>query len=137
MNRNINYDNHVEVKASGIHGMGLFAVKDIPEGVNIMVISGEVISEDECVRREDEYNNVYIFWNGDTYIDTSYTPKIKFINHDCDCNCEVTERDEYSLFLTSSRDIKAGEELTIDYGYEEIYDSCACSSCIKEEKLAS
>jgi hypothetical protein len=94
-----------------------------------MIISGEVISGDECERREEEENNVYIFWNGDNYIDTSNTDKIKYINHKCDFNCDVIERDEESLYLTAYRDIKKGEELTIDYGYDEIYEYCNCTLC--------
>jgi uncharacterized protein len=127
----------IVVRPSGIHGMGLFASADIPEGTNIMIISGEVIDEEECIRREEAEGNVYIFWNGDNYIDTNNTDKIKYINHDCDYNCEITDRNDHSLFLTAARHIKAGEELTIDYGYEEIYDYCSCNSCIAENKKAS
>jgi uncharacterized protein len=122
----------IEVKPSGIHGMGLFATRDIPFGTDIMVISGEVIDEQECIRREEEEDNVYIFWNGDNYIDTNNTDQIKYINHNCDCNCEVTDRDENTLNLTAIRDIRAGEELTIDYGYDEIYEACSCNVCITE-----
>jgi uncharacterized protein len=137
MNRSPFIIDLVLVQDSGIHGLGLFASADISMGTNIMVISGEVIDEDECIRREEEEGNVYIFWNGDNYIDTIRTEKIKYINHDCEYNCEVTEKDEFSLFLTASRDIKAGEELTIDYGYDEIYEYCSCSICIQENKKAS
>ncbi len=123
------FENFVVVKSSDIHGKGIFTKTDIPEGSPIMVIKGEVISGDECERREEEEDNVYIFWNGDTYIDTAMTKKIKYINHDCDFNCDVVERDEESLRLIAYRDIKAGEELTIDYGYDEIYEYCQCSLC--------
>ena len=119
----------VEVKDSGIHGKGIFLTKDVTEGTPIMIIAGEVISGDECERREDEEDNVYIFWNGDTYIDTAMTDKIKYINHNCDFNCDVLDRDESSLLLVAYRDISAGEELTIDYGYDEIYEYCNCSLC--------
>lgn len=123
----------VEVRESEIHGKGIFAAADIKSGSAIMVISGEVISEEECIKREED-NNVYIFWNGDTYIDTINTKVIKYINHNCDCNCEVLDNDENSLLLSAARDIKAGEELTIDYGYEEIYDSCNCKDCSNDNK---
>ena len=116
------------VKDSGIHGKGLFSTIDIPEGSKIFVIQGEAISEEECIKRETD-GNVYIFWNDYNYIDTSMTDKIKYINHNCDCNCDVLENDSESLLLTAYRDIKAGEELTIDYGYEEIYELCKCSFC--------
>ena len=57
------------------------------------------------------------------------TKKIKYINHDCNPNCEVLDRDKETLNLVSSREIKKGEEITIDYGYEEIYDDCNCRTC--------
>lgn len=125
------FEQNVIVKHSGIHGYGIFTTCSIPQGRQIMVIKGEVIDGNECERREDEENNVYIFWNGDDcYIDTSRTEKIKYINHDCDCNCEVVDGDDESLILTAYRDIAEGEELTIDYGYEEIYEYCQCKECI-------
>ena len=129
MNNNQDYSKFVEVRESSIHGKGIFTSGDIPEGANIMIITGEVISEKECIRREEEENNVYIFWNGDNYIDANNSEVIKYINHKCDCNCEVDDNDESSLKLIAARDIKMGEELTIDYGYDEIYDACKCEHC--------
>lgn len=122
-------EENIIVKPSGIHGDGIFTTTDIPEGTRIMVISGEVIGAEECERRENEENNVYIFWNGDNYIDVSKTDKIKYVNHNCDANCHIEDRDENSLWLVASRDIRSGEELTIDYGYDEIYESCSCGGC--------
>jgi Proteins containing SET domain len=126
------FEEFVVVKESSIHGKGLFTSAFIPQGSKIMIIEGEVISEEECIRREDEENNVYIFWNGDTYIDTVNTDKIKYINHSCNYTCSVIERDEQSLYLTAYRDLSPDEELTIDYGYEEIYDYCNCKECRPE-----
>ncbi|MBN1302764.1 MAG: SET domain-containing protein [Melioribacteraceae bacterium] len=126
---NNSWEKYVVVKSSPIEGRGIFTTSDIPEGELVMVIEGEVIDGDECMRREDEENNVYIFWNGDNYIDTSNTNKIKYINHSCAPNCEVTDRNENSLNLVSAKNISKGEELTIDYGYEEIYEMCTCSVC--------
>ncbi|MCK5087840.1 MAG: SET domain-containing protein, partial [Melioribacteraceae bacterium] len=112
-----------------IEGKGIFAAEDIPSGKLVMVISGEVISGKECERREEEEDNVYIFWNGRYYIDTANTNKINNINHNCEPNCEVMDRDKESLNLVSIRNIKAGEEITMDYGYDEIYEICNCSVC--------
>jgi uncharacterized protein len=129
-------EKHVHVKKSEIHGEGLFTSVDIPEGKKIMIISGELISSHECVRRENEEDNVYIFWlDDDSYIDTSMTQKIKFINHNCDFNCDILDRDESSLYLVAYRDIIKGEELTIDYGYEEIYELCKCDKCIYRKAI--
>jgi SET domain-containing protein len=125
----LDWENAVIVKNSKIHGKGIFTKENIPKNQLIMVIKGEVISGKECERREIEENNVYIFWNGRYYIDTINTQKIKYINHDCDPNCEVLDRDRHSLKLVSRRDISAGEEITMDYGYDEIYENCSCHTC--------
>lgn len=129
-------NNLILVKESDIHGNGIFAAQFIPEGTLILIIEGEVIDENECMRREDEEDNVYIFWNGDNYIDTSNSTDIKYINHSCDNNCEVLDNDEKSLKLIASRDILPEEELTIDYGYEEIYEFCSCVICKAEKQSA-
>lgn len=125
---NLKYENHVIVRPSNIHGQGIFTTIDITCGSEIMIIDGEVISEEECIRREEE-GNVYIFWNETHYIDTYNTKKIKYINHKCDFNCEVVETENDGLLLAASKDIAAGEELTIDYGYDEIYEACQCALC--------
>ena len=130
-NEILTIEEHVFVRESEIHGEGLFTAVDIPAGEKIMIISGDVISADECVRREDEEDNVYIFClDDDCYIDTAMTDKIKYLNHNCDFNCDIIERDGESLYLTAYRDIQKGEELTIDYGYDEIYEYCNCDKCV-------
>ncbi len=126
-------EDKLEARESAIHGMGVFTTIPIPKDEVIMRITGDVIDEDECCRREEEENNVYIFYNGDNYIDVLNTPVIKYINHECDYNCYVDEGDETSLLLYAYRDIQPGEELTIDYGYDEIYDLCGCEICSNDE----
>lgn len=128
MNRQL-WEKYIKVTDSELHGKGLFSLADIPNGEEIMIIEGEVIDESECIRREEEEGNVYIFWNDVNYIDSSMTDKIKYINHGCEPNCYVEERDENSLLLIALKNITAGEELTIDYSYEEIYESCMCKTC--------
>ncbi len=120
----------VSVKDSPLHGKGIFSNQFIPADTLILVIKGEEIDGTECERRENEEDNVYIFWNGeDSYIDTNNSDKIKFINHDCKPNCYVDNDEEDNLCLYALRDINKDEELTIDYGYDEIYENCNCSSC--------
>jgi SET domain-containing protein len=126
---NKNWEDSVIVKSSKIEGSGIFTSTKIPGKELVMIIQGELITGTECERREEEEDNVYIFWNGRYYIDTNNTAKIKYINHSCDPNCDVLDRDKESLNLVSSREIKTGEEITMDYGYEEIYDICACEIC--------
>jgi hypothetical protein len=42
-------------------------------------------------------------------------PTISLLNHSCNPNCRVVGSED-SLFIETKRDIKMGEELTIDYG---------------------
>ncbi len=123
-------DGTLFIKPSEIHGTGLYTAVEIKAGELVTIITGEVIDADECIRREDEEDNVYIFYNGeDCYIDAAGNEKIKHLNHHCDYNCEVEDGDESHLLLIAAKNISAGEELTIDYGYEEIYENCNCSKC--------
>lgn len=123
-------DQFILVKQSDIHGFGLFTTIDIPADSIILKINGELISEEECILREERDNNVYIFWYDERkYIDTFNSKKIKYINHNCSSNCDVIDGDEGSLLLMNTEAISAGEELTIDYGYEEIYNQCQCPKC--------
>ncbi len=129
------YEKFVFVKESDIHGKGIFISTKVPKDNKLLEIKGVVIDGDECERREEEEDNVYIFWNGDDcYIDTSMTKKIKYINHDCDFNCDVVENGRGGLMLIAYHTIEAGEELTIDYGYDDIYENCECKSCLVEEE---
>jgi len=129
------YEKFVFVKESDIHGKGIFISTKVPKDNKLLEIKGVVIDGDECERREEEEDNVYIFWNGDDcYIDTSMTKKIRYINHDCDFNCDVVENGRGGLMLIAYHTIEAGEELTIDYGYDDIYENCECKSCLVEEE---
>lgn len=116
---------YIAVQSSPIQGYGIFTLKACQQGEIIMVIDGEVIDADECMRREDEEDNVYIFYLDEhRYLDTAQSGKIRYINHSCEPNALVVERDANSLYLVAARDIQAGEELTIDYDFAEIYDLC-------------
>jgi SET domain-containing protein len=120
---------NLTVKDSSVHGMGLFSTIDHEEGQIITIISGELINADECVKREDE-GNVYIFYKDeDEYIDASNHSQLRYLNHSCNYNCDIDEDDNGNLILFAATNIDSGEELTIDYGYDEIYDYCSCSEC--------
>jgi SET domain-containing protein len=127
------------VKNSELHGNGLFVKKSFKEGEIITHIIGEMINADECIRRENEEENVYIFYKNDNeYIDVANNHLLKYLNHACDYNCDIDEDENGNLILYAVDYLKAGTELTIDYGYDEIYQYCSCSDCrnkLESEKL--
>ncbi len=120
---------NLTVKDSSVHGLGLFSKIKFNKNEIITIISGELINGNECVRRENE-GNVYIFYKDeDEYIDASMHPQLKYLNHSCNYNCNIDEDRNGNLILIADSDIEPYEELTIDYGYDEIYNYCSCSNC--------
>jgi SET domain-containing protein len=117
----------LEVRQSAIHGTGGYARRDIPAGTRIVEYVGERIPKEESNRR-CEANNEYIFiiddqWDLDGL--QSWNPA-RFINHSCTPNCEA-EWDEDRIFIVALRDIKQGEELSFNYGYDlEDYEDHKC-----------
>ncbi|HEX9253742.1 MAG TPA: SET domain-containing protein-lysine N-methyltransferase [Ignavibacteriaceae bacterium] len=129
--------NNLIVRDSSVHGLGLFSAVEHKEGQIITIINGDLINADECVRREEE-GNVYIFYkNEDEYIDASNHSQLRYLNHSCDYNCDIDEDENGNLILFAVTDIQPGEELTIDYGYEEIYNYCSCNDCENKSEIVS
>jgi SET domain-containing protein len=116
---------------SPIHGRGGFARNDIAKKTRILKYEGELIDKEESGRR-CEQNNVYIFSLNDHHDidgDVEWNPA-RFLNHSCSPNCEAI-LDEDGIWLVAGRDIRAGEELTFNYGFDlEDYRNypCCCGS---------
>ena len=108
----------LEVRQSAIHGNGGYARKDIPASTRLIEYVGERIDKIESAKR-CEAENAYIFTiDDDCDLDGSvaWNPA-KFINHSCAPNCEA-EWDEGRIFINALRDLKQGEELTFNYGFD-------------------
>lgn len=139
---------YCKVEQSPIHQRGLFATRDIKEGTDIIEYVGEKITKEESNRRalawEEEARKsgdglVYIFELDDEWdIDgREYEENIaKYMNHSCDGNCEaINYEEEGEIWINARRDIKKGEELVYDYGYdmEHFLDHpchCGTDNCI-------
>ena len=107
----------VWIGTSRIAGNGLFAAQDIKKDTRIIRYTGEKISKEESDRRATS-GNAYIFqFNGRYDIDGKpLSNTARYINHSCDPNCE-TFQTQRAIWIMARRDIKAGEELTYNYGY--------------------
>jgi len=108
----------VRVGTSPIDRQGLFATTDIPQGTRIIEYRGEKITKDESARRLAS-NNTYIFHLNYQYdIDgATLANTARYINHSCDPNC-VVDITMDMIWIVALRDIRAGEELTFNYGYD-------------------
>ena len=124
-------DNSMVVRSSPIHGKGGFANRKLRKGMRVLEYIGERISKGESLRR-CEQNNEFIFCLSESHDldgNVSWNPA-RFINHSCEPNCEA-RREEGRIWLWVMRDVEAGEELTLNYGYDlENYKAypCHCGS---------
>ncbi|MDD5478935.1 SET domain-containing protein-lysine N-methyltransferase [Rhodoferax sp.] len=111
----------VQVRRSGIHGKGVFALQPMAAGDVILEYVGEVITWQEAQARHphDAANPQHTFYfhiDATRVIDALHGGNSsRWINHSCDGNCEAQERDG-RIFIQARRDIAAGEELHYDYG---------------------
>jgi SET domain-containing protein len=111
----------IQVRLSGVHGKGVFAVAPIAKGEIIIEYKGEVISWPEALRRHphdpNDPNHTFYFEleSGDA-IDAKYGGNAaRWINHACKPNCEADEING-RVFIKALKDIKPGKELFYDYG---------------------
>ncbi|MDQ2938583.1 MAG: SET domain-containing protein-lysine N-methyltransferase [Acidobacteriota bacterium] len=114
------------------HGLGLFTLKAIPKGKRIIEYTGPFVSNEEVERR---YTGKYFFevnskWSVDG---TPRTNTARYINHSCRPNAEAIISGR-QVWIWSKRAIKAGEELSYDYGkdYFDIHIKpigCRCEKC--------
>ena len=118
MAQNIETTENIVVRQSGIHGTGVFARRDLPKDCQVIEYVGEKISKIESARRIDA-DNEFIFTLDDDYDLDGKVPwnPARFINHSCTPNCEA-EIDGHRVFINALRDIKTGEELSFNYGYD-------------------
>ena len=111
----------IQVRRSGVHGKGVFAVQPIAEGERIVEYVGEVITWKEAQRRHPhdpkDPNHTFYFHVDDKHvIDAKHGGNAsRWINHACDPNCEADE-DGGRVFIKALRNIEPGEELSYDYG---------------------
>jgi len=91
------------VMDSGIHGKGLFAKEDIKRNTYLGEYEGP----------EAKRNGSHVLWvfDDDTVVGRSGRNKLRYLNHCKECSAEF---DGFELY--SARHIKAGEEITINYG---------------------
>lgn len=111
----------IQVRRSGVHGKGVFAIAPIAKGARVIEYLGEVITWREALRRHPhnptDPNHTFYFHIDDKHvIDANVDGNAaRWINHACTPNCEADEVDG-RVFIKALTDITSGEELFYDYG---------------------
>jgi hypothetical protein len=114
----------MELRGSPIHGLGAFAVQDIPKGTRIIEYTGEKISNAEADRRYDDdsmdtHHTFLFILNGKECVDAAFEGnESRFINHSCDPNAEAFIP-RGRIWIEAIRKIPAGTEIAYDYGFED------------------
>ena len=133
----MNPDEHplAAFKTSAIHGTGGFARVDLQEGQRIIEYVGPRLAPADLQTAIDAGNAYLFILDADDAIDGSvaWNPA-RFLNHSCDPNCEsriVRGR----VWFYALRAIRAGEELTYNYGnglsdYLDRPCRCGASACV-------
>jgi SET domain-containing protein len=112
----------LQVRRSGVHGKGVYALQPIAAGQTLFEYTGERIAWPEALRRhphdpDDPHHTFYFSLDdGSHVIDAKVGGNAsRWINHACEPNCEADEEDG-RVFIRALRDIEPGEELFYDYG---------------------
>ena len=108
----------LDVRKSGVHGRGVYAIQFIREGTRIIEYTGQRVSWESA---PDVENSPHTF-NFGLESGEVINPEIggndaRWINHCCEPNCEAIEEDG-RIFIYAMRDIEPGQELFYDYALE-------------------
>jgi hypothetical protein len=100
----------IETRPSRVHGIGVFATRDIAAGELIARYHGKQVHRNGMyvVRHKDRSGQMRRF---------ELTGKLKFLNHSCSPHAELA-----GFKLVALRPIRAGDEIRIDYGA----GTCTC-----------
>ena len=116
-------NNSIQIKKSGIEGMGVFATMDFKKGDLVYSFQKGKIVGVADIQNILEQEKRYLDKIGDDEFEI-IEPPARYVNHSCDPNVSEKERVAYAL-----RDVQNGEEITIDYdkiAYLEKPFECHC-----------
>ena len=114
-------------------GFGMYAVENIPAKRFIIEYWGKVVKNEVA----DQIGGRYLFNldNGKTILGSTRKNIARYINHACRPNAEVRGTGD-RIYVYSTKRIKAGEQITYDYGKEYFNEyikksGCLCRTCVK------
>jgi uncharacterized protein len=126
-----------EVRRSRIHGQGVFARRAVPPRRKIGELTGELITIAEARRRAQGMDVVTIVeFEDDKALDVATDPCLRYVNHSCDPNTYM-RRIGHRVEFYAIRRIRAGEELTCDYGetHHEGQLPCQCGTARCRDRI--
>ncbi len=123
-----------QVKKSSA-GLGMFATQPIKKGKFIIEYLGPLITEEQANKKAGMY--LFSLGNKWTIDGSSRKNTARYFNHSCRPNCEAWQYGN-KVKIKSRRAIKAGEELTYNYGkdfFERIIGGAKHCRCEKHKQM--
>lgn len=111
----------IQVRRSGVHGKGVYALRTIRKGETIIEYKGEMVTWKQALRRhphnpQDPDHTFFFHIDEKHVIDANVGGNAaRWINHACKPNCE-SDTVGQRVFIKALRRIEPGEELFYDYG---------------------
>ena len=122
----------LEIRSSKIHRYGVYALETIPANRKVIEYTGERISRKETKKRGDgKYTYLFTldpYWTLDGAVGGSGA---EIINHCCEPNL-VSRIMKGHIIYMSLRQIRRGEELTVDYHFDYTGDRTPCKCGAKK-----
>lgn len=118
----------IVVRRSAIHGNGVFAARHLPAETTVIQYRGRLLTHDQADDLYDgtlETGHTFLFTLNDHYVidANSRGNSARWINHSCDPNCQAVTIENTNgdpaadrVEIETLRPVRAGEELTYDYG---------------------
>lgn len=109
----------IEVRASRVHGRGVYSIKPIRKGSRVIEYTGTRMSWEDAPNDPDNPHTFnFGLDNGDVINPEIGGNEARWINHSCDPNCEAIEDEDDRVFIYALRHLQPGEELFYDYALE-------------------
>jgi len=117
----------IKIAPSKIHRWGVYTTEAIPARRKVIEYMGERINRRETKRRAEASEMIYLFtldpyWTIDGSVNGSGA---QFINHSCEPNLVARIVKGHIIYMTL-RNIKKGEELTVDYHFDKKVERVPC-----------
>lgn len=120
----LTHETFVALQPSAIHGIGVFAIADIPKGCRTLFskntggwITLSFEEAEQLPAHSREFIETYYLYDEENYFIPDHGCKVmdmaSYLNHSSSPNIQSVNHGEYFEAL---RDIQAGEELVVDYG---------------------
>ena len=137
--KNLSYHSpKTEIKASLIHGKGLFAKEKINNGEIVAIKGGRILNSTEWKVLESELGSAEIQISDQFFIAPAHKEEregsMLYTNHSCDPNIGM----QGQIVFVAMRDISPGEELTHDWATTDDADyeiDCNCGSTHCRKKI--